>query len=243
VDNKRYLEFKKEIEELRKSLSASDFIHVIDTKLVDYLARNTDADLFDLRLLVDSIFPPTFKEFATEIFSKYDILVTKVNDIYGDIGTDVSREMSSIRALESINKSYLGKFSQKETEYIAKQLEKGISTNMTRAEIATNVSKISDTVSFYSDTIAQTQIKGYARNLKLEKAVLGEVDYMRYVDSTLRSNSHEFCIQEVARANRGISVHVSEIRGMSNGTSLPVITYCGGWRCLHDWEPDPFYKQ
>jgi hypothetical protein len=241
MNNKRYKEFRDEIDKMQKRMDAAEFFKTLDVKLLDYAMRNPDVPMYELEAYVTEIFAPRFKEYAESISGKYNEIVKTVNDLYSDLGVDMSRDFLRVKSIEAVNKSYLGKFSEKELEYITKKTREGLFNNLSKNELAAKISKVSDTVSGYADVIAQTQIKGYAQNLKNEKARIGEVDYFRYADLTIRPNSHLFCIDQVAVAASGVSIHINEILKMSNGTELPVITYKGGWHCYHDWEPDPFY--
>ena len=227
---------------MQKELDSAEFFKTLDSKLLDYAFRHPDISITELELYVREIFAPRFKEYAESISGKYNEIVKVVNDLYTDIGVDVSRNFSQVKAIETVNRSYLGKFSEKEIEMITKKTREGLVKDLSKNELAKQISRVSDTVSGYGDVIAQTQIKGYAQELKNEKARIGEVYYYRYADLTIRPNSHDFCIDQVAVAASGVSIHVNKILQMSNGTELPVITYKGGWHCYHDWEPDPFYE-
>lgn len=240
---KRYRDYKAELNALIGSVNEHDLFHTVDAKLVDWMAKHPDVSTAEIRLFVERMYKPLFAEYSTNIFDSFDTTVKMVNSLYSDLGNDISREVSSVRAIESVNKSYLGRFSTKELEWITSKVEKGISKGFTKAELSEYIKGSSDTVSFYADTIAKTQIKSYGQILKNEKALIGEVDFFRYVDQVLRDNSHEFCIREVGIAGQGISKSRTEISTMNNGTDLPVMEYRGGWNCNHDWEPDPFYKK
>lgn len=241
MDFKDYNKFKREMSKLMNEIDG-DIFHTMDAKLADFIAKNPGAPRYEMELFVQELFPKKMVQFSKQIFDTYDQTLDIVNSLYDNLGTDISRELFSVRALEKVNTQYLGALTDKETGYIAKKMEEFATQDMTVKELTKSIAEVSDTVKFHAETLAKTQVKGYGRNLKWEKALIAEVDYFRYVDSTLRPNSHEFCIKQVARAEQGISVSLKEIKGMSNGTYLPVFQYCGGFRCLHDWEPDPFYK-
>ena len=115
----------------------------------------------------------------------------------------------------------------------------GIVDKLSLKDFSDKIKQVDDVVAGYSETIAKTQMKGYGRALKYEKANIGEVFYYEYVNP-LHDNSRQFCIDHV-----GNTYHIDVINKMQNGAKQlkPVIDYCGGWNCNHDWEPDPFYTE
>lgn len=244
MNYKRYKEFRAEIDGLSKEVDAEEFFSTVESKLMDYLSKHPDADLSELRMIVHEIMAPRFAAFIDATFGQYDKIITVVNDLYSDLGPDLSREFSEVRAIEKVNMTYLGNYSQKDSELIVKRVQEGLVDKLTVKELTEKIKGVSDAVSSHARVIAQTQIKSYGRNLKYEKAQIGEVFYYRYADLSLLPNSHLFCIKEVGVAASGVSRHINEINRMSNDTGpMPVITYCGGWHCYHDWEPDPFYEE
>lgn len=90
-------------------------------------------------------------------------------------------------------------------------------------------------------TEVDTALKAFSRSIVTSKAKESGFDYFEYLgpdDSVTR----EFC-QDVLEGNypgleRSEPIYtVDEIESMDNGQDLPVMEYCGGYNCRHQWRP------
>jgi len=241
IDRKRLQTFRREIADLQNQLSFEEFYRVIRAKILDALARD-DGRLFkelsisQQRRFIERLFKPGYEEFVKKIFSTYNATLDVVNDLYKDLGVDISRDFSKIRAIEEVNRQTLGVYTRSTVKDIQKVLRIGLTKGENFKQITRRLQTLDEKVVTFAETIARTQVKGYARLAKSEKARIAEVFFYEYT-GIIRAVTRPFC-----RAMIGSTQDIDTISKMRNGNKEPVITYCGGWRCVHDWEPDPFAK-
>ncbi len=236
IDQERYRKFQSELEGFLSRISLEERMRVIESKLTDWLARQ-DLDARDLselerhlRNLLDDDLDPLVKK----ITSSFDDTLDLVNDLYDDIGDDVGRAFQRVRAVEKVSNSQIGQYKESTLQDIKRRVRKGLRAGEGVDKLRDRISKAGGKAAHYADTIAKTQVKSYGRASKAEKARIGEVEYFEYV-GVVRNTTRPFC-----RAMVGSTHHVKRIREMRNGNLEPVIQHCGGWNCIHDWEPDPF---
>jgi len=238
VDKQRAKKFREDMAALQRELKFGSRMAVIQDKLLDYLAR-TKIEPKYLRELINVIEPnfrPEFQKFINDTLKKYNNILDIVNDYYSDLGVDIQRDFSRIKAIEIITRARMGEYEQKAIREIARQLRKGLLDKKSYKKIAKDLAKVGEKVSFYSETIARTQVKAYGQAAVTEKANIAQVFAYEYI-GIIRRNTRLFCRHTV-----GKTLHIDDIRRMRNGQLEPVITYRGGWNCHHDWEPDPFVK-
>ncbi len=239
INKKRYKDYKKEIAGLQKDLDFHNRYKSFKAKMFDLLDRKQwTVDEHDLRNAVTTLFGDEYLPFVKECIRDYDTMLDIVNTLYKDIGVDVSREFSKLRSLERINRNRLGDYGDEVVDLITREVRKGLSEGMKYKELIKHLKPVDGKVENYAHAIARTQAKGYSRACKSEKARIGEVYLFEYVGAALQGNSHLFC-----KYMLGMTCHIDDIVKMYNGTGLPVLDYCGGWNCVHDWEPDPFAKE
>lgn len=238
VDRERYKEYKGEVDALRKDLSLDDNFDAVESKLLDYLAKNDvdPEDTLRIRTVSRQLLDDELEPFVDRIFSRYEDLIDVVNTLYDDLGVDVTRDLQRVRAIEHITSHELGEYKESTVQQITRSLRKGLFEGDRTEELIKRIMPASKKARLYGRTIAQTHIKAYGRAMKAEKARIAEVEYYEYV-GVVRPVTRPFCRWLV-----GTTHHVHDIRKMSNGNRDPVLTYCGGWNCVHDWEPDPFAK-
>lgn len=113
-------------------------------------------------------------------------------------------------------------------------MREGIAKGYRATELSKYLQPIDDKVQYYAHTIAKTQAAGYTQECKNEKARIADVFLFEFTGPNLRHNSHVFC-----KCMFNITCHIDDISKMRNGANLDVMTYKGGWNCVHLWEPDP----
>lgn len=233
-----YEVYRKEIERIRKSVSFGTYMETISDKIFKILPLVDTQDMDILKLHIKRIFGNEYNQFVDEIFTKYDKILTTVNKIY-DYGEDISDTASRIIKYEKVSKIYLGDYSDKAQKLITKNISDGIAKNLTIKEISDSLKGTEERVTTYADALAETQFMGYSRTCKAEKASIAEVRWFEYV-GVETARTREFCLEHL-----GKHYNIDEIKKMNNGPGQlkPVLTYCGGWRCNHEWEPDPFYNK
>lgn len=238
ADRKRLKKFQERMAKLQKSVSFKQYKETVILKILDYARQNPNADLKALKKEITEIFGEPFGEFSDQLFSKYDDIIEVTNKLYTDIGEDITRDHNKIAAIEKVNSTRLGKYEKRWVTKLAKGTRRALVENVDHHELRTRIKRIGGSVSEYADVLASTQIKGYSREVKYQKATIGEVYWYEYMGNR-RKTTRAFCRDKI-----GKHFHIDEIRKMDNGPKQlkPVITYGGGWGCLQDWEPDPFYK-
>lgn len=241
IDRKILNEFREQMRNILNQVDFSIFRQVYEDRLLDIIQKHPSINARDLLQYVDELMPPEFAKFNIDVFGKYNYVLDTVNELYQGMGVDVQRDFSMVKKIEQINQLRLGKYEEKAIEEVKRELRRGIKEKLSVRELSDRLKTVDDKVQFYSDTIAQTQLSGYARLAKNEKANLGGVFYYQYV-GVLREKSRDFCIIMLNK-----TMHIKDINKLDAGTVgpafiSPCIVYCGGWNCTHDWEPDPFYE-
>ncbi len=237
----RYKEFTKRIKRLQSSVSFDTYKESVIQKIIDYANQNPNADLKELKKEISQIFGVPYESFSNELFMRYDDIIEVTNRLYYDLGVDLTRDHQKIQAIEKINATRLGSYEKKWVKKLSKVTRKALFEKVDYYELRHRIKKVGGGVSDYANVLAATQIKGYAREVKHQKANIGEVYWYKYMGN-IRETTRDFCREKV-----GNHFHIDEIRAMDNDPRQekqlkPVITYCGGWNCRHDWEPNPFYK-
>ena len=242
INKKRLQEFRREISGLQSQLSFEEFYRVIRAKILDSLSRDDARSFKDLtaaqqRQFIERLFRPGHEDYTKKIFRTFGDTLDVVNELYKDLGVDINRDFSKIRAIEKVNLANLGDYKDSTVKDIQTVIRKGLIEGENFKEITRRLQTLDEKVVGYAETIAKTQVKGYARIAKSEKARIAEVFLYEYT-GIVRAVTRPFC-----NALIGTTHHIDRIHKMRNGNKEPVITYCGGWRCVHDWEPDPFAKK
>lgn len=239
VNQKRAKEFQQTIRDLQESLSFEEYNKVIQAKIIDFITRSGDfRDMTkqDLRRLIGNFFHPEYMKYNMQTESKILEGIDIVNALYDDIGPQVEQNWQTLLATEEVVRAKIGQYEKKAIEHYTYIMRKAARDALPVDEVAKRIADAGGKVEFYADTLARTGVKGIARTAKAEKARLGEVFWQQYV-GIIRPETRPFC-----EAMKGQTRHVNTIRQMRNGQIEPVLHYCGGFNCHHDWEPDPFYK-
>lgn len=236
IDVKRYNSFSEYIQELISELNPEEFKAVLSDKLFE-LYKHVSGE--DVLREVGKIVDPQVKKYFEEVRKDYDKIVKVVNELYGDISKDVSRDLSRIKAIERVNSANVGTYTKSQTKRIAKIFREGLEQKLSAKQMQKSLSKIGGRVATYSEALANTQVMSYGRTCKHEKAIVGGIKWFEYVGAKT-DNTRTFCLECLAQAY----FTFSEIEKLNNGAGQPkpVATYAGGYRCKHQFEPDPFRK-
>lgn len=240
ADRDRYEKYRSEIKDLAEGLSFTEYHRVVEARLLDVFGkRRLDPDAtFDIRALVARVFDDPVAGFAEQILQRHRDTLDLVNDLYADLAVDIPRDLPLIRAIETATSQEIGTYKDSIVREISKTVRQGIIEQDSARDLTRRLLRkdISTKANFYAETIAQTQIKTVGRAAKSEKARIAGVVAYEYV-GIIRATTRPFC-----RAHVGTTHHVDTINRMRNGNYEPVLLHCGGWNCIHDWEPDPFAK-
>jgi len=240
INKKRLQRFRAEIADLQSTLSFEEFYRTIKAKILNALSFDSSAfkelSAAQQRRFVARLFKTGQGQYAIKIFQTFDDTLDVVNTLYKDLGVDASRDFSKIVAIEKINRAELGDYGESSIKDIQTVIRKSLIDGDDVKQIARRLKTLDEKVVHYADTIARTQVKGYARLAKAEKARLAEVFLYEYTGPIIKT-TRPFCLALI-----GKTLHIDTINKMRNGNKEPVRTYCGGWNCHHDLEPDPFAK-
>lgn len=93
------------------------------------------------------------------------------------------------------------------------------------------LSRILHTPVHHVDSLVNTQLAGFDNTSAKTVADLAGLKHAKYLGH-IGPNTRQFC-QDLLNAN--LIYTETEIRAMDNHQGLPVIRYCGGYRCTHEW--------
>lgn len=236
IDVKRYNTFSEYIQELITKLSPEELKMVLTEKIFD-LYKHVEPS--EVRKEVIKIANPLLTQYFVEVKKDYNKIIKVANDLYQDIGKDITRDMSNIKAIERVNANNIGTYEKREIKRITEIMRDGLENKLKVKDIEKQLIKVGGRVATYAEALANTQLMGYGRAMKYEKAMLGGVKGADYVGD-LSDNTRTFC-----RECLSIGYYTyEEIKNLDNGAGQPkpVSINAGGWRCQHDWEPNPFKK-
>jgi len=241
VDKKIVKEYRAGIKRIYKQLSPDEFLQAVKDKLIDYVSKHPKVNSIELKKSIEQIFKPEMARWMKDVNGSYNTVIDLVNDLYTDLAGDLNRDLVKLERIEKVNNLKLGKYAEETIVHIKNSLITSYSDKLTFQETVKLIGKEDERARFYAETIATTGMRSYARAGKNEKANIAEVFYYEYVGA-VRIMSRPFCINMI-----GKTMHLREINKLSateigSAYISPCIHYCGGWRCLHDWEPDPFYE-
>lgn len=236
VDDTRYQSFRDRMNRLTRDLSATEQMEVVRAKVMDFLARSglnaTAAD--DIRGYTRTLVSTEMEDYVDATFGRVDSVLDSVNGLYDDIGDDINRSFPVIYATEEALAQDLGSWEEDVAISMQKAVRKAVTTGQSIDDLEKVIAGISERSALFARAIARTQLRVVARVAKVEKARIAEVFFYQYVGN-VRGVTRAFC-----RTMAGTTHHVDTIHQLRNGNKEPVLTNCGGWNCVHDWEPDPF---
>lgn len=239
ADLNRYSEFTSELEELQKGLSSASYLRSIRAKVMDFLSRTdiTRETSQDVRVMVRDLFDDFMTPWVNKFFDRYQDVLGAVNKHYADLGDDISRDFARIYATERAAAQQLGDYEDSVSRDMATAVRKAYEEKWSIEQLSQRIGALSEKAAFNADTIANTQLKYVSRVAKNEKAAIAEVFFFEYVGG-VRGVTRAFC-----RVLHGTTHHLDTIVQLKNGNKEPVIDNCGGWNCIHDFEPDPFAEK
>lgn len=108
--------------------------------------------------------------------------------------------------------------------------------NLSKAEWVDFLQDKGGNVAHHAETLVRTELHGALTDSTVQAADEASVEYFRY-DGVISANSRTFC-----RRHKGNVYHIDVIEQMDNNMLNPVITYRGGYNCVHRWTPVPNYQ-
>lgn len=92
---------------------------------------------------------------------------------------------------------------------------------------------------YHAESYINTQLAGFDNSAAQDIATLAGLTKAMYF-GPVGKNTRPFCLSLLSK---GGTYTKQQIEGMSNGQGLPVLRYCGGYRCMHEWIwVDPEWK-
>lgn len=236
VDRERLAEYTDELLTLVEQARPEAAYRLLRSKLLDLLASGTieRADLAELEAVLREILGPVYGRIVRDVEAYYADLVELTNAYYRDLGLELRRDHTRIRAIEQTIGAEIGRYQEQTVHEVARRLRVALVERESPAEARRRLVGISKKVDAHSETLAQSQLLRYARVLKYEKALQAEVTFFEYV-GLVTSGTRPFC-----RAMVGQTCALDTVLLLRNANREPVIENCGGWNCKHLWEPDPF---
>ncbi|MBN2200462.1 hypothetical protein JW777_00740 [bacterium] len=243
-------QYRDEMDRLVERLGFREAYDVFRARLFDQASRGllTGENIREIVRQIEPLFEPAAAHQLREIEKQYDDTLTVVNGLYRDLtSVDATRDLSRVATIERTNRTRWGRYSRETVGFISKQVRESLSKNETSKQLAARFEQSVDgKVVKFADTLARTIVKGHGQECKNEKARLGGVDFFTYVGPPVVTTgipstlSHRLCIELYRSRKRTFSA--GDIDQMINGQIKPVRAFKGGYRCRHDWEPDPFYS-
>jgi hypothetical protein len=236
VDRERLAEYTDELLALVEEARPEAAYRLLRSKLLDLLASGTieRTDLAELARVLRGILGPVYARIVRDVEQAYEDIVELTNEYYRDLGLDLRRDHTRIRAIERTLAAEIGRYKEDTVQEVARRLRIALVERESPEEAARRLIGVSKKVNAYAETLAQSQLMRYARVLKVEKALQAEVQYFEYV-GLVTTGTRPFC-----RSMVGQICSLDTILLLRNANREPVIENCGGWRCVHLWEPDLF---
>ncbi|MBC8377194.1 MAG: hypothetical protein H8E26_14210 [FCB group bacterium] len=231
-------DYLKAIAKILNDLSIDDHYDQFKSQIVKLLKENafSDSDLKSIKKALKPLLNKEISKFWNETTQAYEDVVQVVNTHWAEMGPEMSMDSDRLAGIGKVAKGYLGDYERSTVKKIAKAVAKGQLNNGTWRTVAKEISKLDDVSKHYANTIARTQVKAVSRSALVEKAKRAGVDWYKYT-GIKRDSIRTFCLQHLNK-----HYTLAQIQAMRNGNREPVELYAGGWNCIHDWLPDPFYK-
>lgn len=238
INRERLKQFQKELNRILEQLDATERVRTAETRIAAAL-RRTDIDAQNteqLRRILREILDDNVNPIVDDVLQRYETTADLIDSLYSDdLGINIQRDWQRLRAIETTTAQEWGQYKERTirnlTEVTREELLDGATGRQLQRRI---VNEMEGKAVRHAQAIAETQVNTYSRAVKDEQAQRAGVDIFEYV-GPVRSVTRPFC-----RALQGTSHTRAHIQRMRNGNREPVIINCGGWRCVHAWEPDPF---
>lgn len=238
IDQARYERFERDLAQLREGVTIAQYLARVRSRLLSYISRQgvSATDLPVIRAYLREILPEELAPFVDQVTNSYTSTLDLINEHYADLGVTVTNEFPLVQAIETAARQELGQFEQDVLDALTRELR---ASGVERESITALKDRISDLESKASNsalTIARTQIMTVARAGSADQARLAGIGIFQYV-GLRRGSNRAFCHVLVGQTHT-----ITTIDQLRNGNREPVLLNCGGWNCIHKWEPDPFAK-
>lgn len=187
-----------------------------------------------VRAAVDESFQVLLSGMGNDVTARLDELVKVTSDFYLERG--VSRlsleNVAQSKAAAELNRRFRSNLSKMEEGLFDATLQAVRSTvgqGLDRDALRTAIMAGAETNAVYADTNSRLVVSGLNRIARDEVRRSAQLDYAFYYGDA-RDTTREFCLKCLGRV-----FHVDQIASMRNGQGLDVVTYAGGYNCIHSW--------
>lgn len=238
INQARYERFERDLQQLRDGVTVAEYLARIRARLLDYLSRSgiDPSDIPTARRYLRDILPDELAPFVDQVTSSYTATLDLINEHYADLGVEITRDFPLVQAVETAARQELGQFEQDVLDRLTRELRVSAVEREGITTLKDRLKGVDNTVSSYALTIARTQVMTVARAGTADQARSAGVGIFQYV-GLRRGSNRPFCHVLVGQTHT-----ITTINQLRNGNREPVLLNCGGWNCIHKWEPDPFAK-
>jgi len=188
----------------------------------------------------DDLISPELAKTLKQVQADYDKVVSLANDVYSELGKDVTRDLEKIQSIEQVQLREWGKQEAEILDKVEYRMRKAAVRGVDSKTLKKYLEPIGGSIQSHAETLAKHFVKTHGQVCKVEKADSAGVIWYAFVGPPTVANSHVFCLQMTATRWRTFSR--DDIAQMSNGQRDPVLFNRGGYRCRHDWDPRPSFK-
>jgi hypothetical protein len=210
---------------------------------VDAIVRGiSDRDLtVDLTSIVESALEGARDfidvDLIAEIEGDVDTLIESTTAFYENVeGVALpafGEALQRAEAAKALRKSFVENMGQMREELLNKTLEVAeeqiLSGTLNKQALQDSILQAAEGKLHWARTNARQVVGGYNRIHRDEVRKELELDRALYYGE-VRNNSRPFCRQLIGKV-----FSLEQIEQMNNGQGLSVLTYCGGWNCIHSW--------
>lgn len=145
-----------------------------------------------------------------------------------------SRREIIIKALSSIESDF-GKLDGHIRESIRRTVTAGLIEKQSLRDLTDSLVHELNKNKNWADAVAHTSKIGLSRTKTILQADVAGIKEFKYSGPGAQ---RDFC-----KDHLGKIYTIDEIKNMDNGQGLPVLNFCGGYRCVHRWQPVVQSKQ
>ncbi|MCA0268612.1 MAG: hypothetical protein LCH53_05265 [Bacteroidetes bacterium] len=194
-----------------------------------------------VRDALDRVYPEWSGAFKSDLAERLDTLIRETDAFYSGQGLDLTGLRDAVRRAEAVAQ-LTDVFEQGMTDINAdlrvatiRALEDAIrSGSIDRDALRDEIGRLAGTSERKARVQTQAALGAYNQQYRNAVSDRAGLDHFHYY-GPLQRNTRAFC-----RIHRDRVFKRGQIEQMENGMLEPVLTYRGGWNCIHSWLPvDP----
>ncbi len=238
IDQARYERFERDLAQLREGVTVAQYLARVRTRLLNYLSRTgTDRnDIPTVRAYLRDLIPLELQPFVDQVTGSYLTTLDLINEHYADFGVVITRDFPRVQAVGQRFTPRPRPVRQDVLDALVRELRASGIQNESISGLKKRIDGLESKASNSALALAETQVMTVARAGTADQARSAGIGIFQYV-GLRRGSNRPFCHVMV-----GQTLTITTIDQLRNGNREPVLLNCGGWRCIHKWEPDPFAK-